>query len=318
MNNNFLNSILDWVHNNITLGSDLLIKFVLSIFFLVIIWITRIVVIKIVWKRSEEISVRYKWKKTSGYVAAGLIILLLGVTWIKGFESIATFLGILSAGLIFILRDPVANFTGWIFIISRRHLEVGDRIEIDGTAGDVIDINIFYFTVMEIGNWVKADQSTGRIMHIPNSFVLNKTVANYTKGLEFLWNEIPVVITFESNWVKAKNILENIVGEFAQNNSKLAAQKAKEAARRFYINYTIFTPIVYTDVIEYGVTLTVRYLCEPRKRRDSEAELWENILKEFEKCNDIDFAYPTQRFYDNKVEGKKIKKQRSSKNTKQN
>ena len=85
----------------------------------------------------------------------------------------------------------------------------------------------------------------------------------------------------------------------------MAEIKAKEAAKRFLINYSKFTPIVYTDVIEYGVSLTIRYLCEPRKRRITEAEIWEKILIKFKKQSDIDIAYPTQRFYNNTQEGKK-------------
>ena len=303
-NKNGKTNLLKWIESNITIGSNIRINFLITIVIIFTIWSIRFAIIKIVWKKTEKNKVRYNWRKISGYVAVGFIIIIIGIIWIEGFESITTFLGILSAGLIFILRDPVMNFIGWIIIISRRHLEAGDRIQIAEFAGDVIDINIFYFTIMEIGNWVKADQSTGRIIHVPNSLVINNALANYTKGLEFLWNEIPVVVTFESNWQKAKKILEKIINENEKNLSKKAELKIKKAARKFLINYSKFTPIVYTDVIEYGIMLTIRYLCEPRNRRDSEAELWEHVLIKFKQHDDIDFAYPTQRFYNNLKEGK--------------
>ena len=66
---------------------------------------------------------------------------------------------------------------------------------------------IFMFTLMEIGNWVDADQSTGRVIHIPNGKVFKEVLANYSKGFQYIWNEIPVLVTFESNWKKAKEIL---------------------------------------------------------------------------------------------------------------
>ena len=70
------------------------------------------------------------------------------------------------------------------------------------------------------------------------------------------------------------------------------------------IFYSQLTPIVYTSVRDSGVLLTMRYLCEPRRRRGSEELIWEEILEEFGRCDDIDFAYPTQRFFDNMKEGK--------------
>jgi len=292
------------IQTNITI--DLRFKLLFTILAIFFIWLIRFIIIKIVWKKTDIIKIRYSWKKSTGYASVFFIVLIVGIIWIEGFQSIAAFIGIISAALVFVLRDPVANITGWLFIISRRHLEVGDRIQIDNNAGDVIDINIFYFTLMEIGNWVNADQSTGRIIHVPNNTILSKPLFNYTKGLEFLWNEIPVIVTFESNWKKAKKILENIIDNYERDKSEIAEQKAKEAAKKFLINYSKFTPIVYTTVIEYGITLTIRYLCEPRKRRITESEIWERILIAIAKHNDIDFAYPTQRFYDNYKEGKHL------------
>jgi small-conductance mechanosensitive channel len=224
-------------------------------------------------------------------------ILLVGRLWFKGFQSVATFLGLLSAGLAIALKDIVGNIAGWLFIIFRRPLEVGDRIQIGEYIGDVIDIRVFQFTLMEIGNWVSAEQSTGRIIHIPNSMVLNQVLANYSKGFQYIWNEIQVLITFESDWKKAKDILHKIAQKHAQHLSKEAEKKVKEASKKFMIFYSTLTPTVYTNVKESGVELTLRYLCEPRQRRSSEQAIWEDILQEFAKYEDIDFAYPTQRFY---------------------
>ena len=70
------------------------------------------------------------------------------------------------------------------------------------------------------------------------------------------------------------------------------------------IFYSKLTPTVYTSVRDCGVLLTIRYLCEPRRRRGTEQSIWEDILEQFAQCDDIDFAYPTRRFYNNVIEGK--------------
>jgi small-conductance mechanosensitive channel len=99
-------------------------------------------------------------------VTFALFFLLVGRVWLKEFESVTTFLGIVSAGLAIAMKDPLVNVAGWLFILWRHPFKVGDRIQIGVHAGDVIEISIFQFTIMEIGNWVHADQRTGRIVHI--------------------------------------------------------------------------------------------------------------------------------------------------------
>jgi len=134
--------------------------------------------------------------------------------------------------------------------------------------------------------------------------ILTDTLANYTKGFQFIWHEIPVLVTFESNWKKAKKILSEIVSKHAEDISNEAERRIKHASKKFMIFYTQLTPTVYTTVKDSGVLLTIRYLISPKTRRGSEQSIWEDILTRFGECNDIDFAYPTQRFYDNAVEGK--------------
>jgi small-conductance mechanosensitive channel len=275
-----------------------------SLLTILILWAVRRVVLWIIWRRVDDVRVRYRWQKTTTYVVVPIGILLVGRIWYEGFSSLATFLGLVSAGIAIALKDLLVNLAGWAFILWRRPFEVGDRIQIGEHGGDVIDIRIFQFSLLEIGNWVDADQSTGRILHIPNGKVLTESTANSTKGFDYIWNEIPVLVTFESNWERAKAILESIASEHAAHLSEAAEQRLREVSRRFLIFYSNLTPIVYTSVEDSGVLLTVRYLTNPRQRRGTTEAIWEAILRQFAQCDDIDFAYPTQRFYHNKQEGK--------------
>jgi len=228
----------------------------------------------------------------------------VGREWFTGIQSIATIVGLISAGLAIALQDIIKSIAGWVFILWRKPFSVGDRIQVGNHAGDVIDIRIFQFSLMEIGNWVDAEQSTGRVIHIPNSAVWSETVANYSGGFEYIWNEIPILVTFESNWVKAKNIILEITEKHAVQVGGEAEKRIKEASKRYMIFYSTLTPTVYTSVRNSGILLTIRYLIEPRKRRATEQLIWEDVLRSFAECDDIDFAYPTQRFFDNRLEGK--------------
>lgn len=279
-------------------------KILESVFFIVIIIAIQRIIRRILVSKVEDLKVRYQWQKITLYLSVFLILLILSNVWFQTFGSVGTFLGLVSAGIAIALKDPLVNMVGWIFILIRQPFKVGDRIQIGKYAGDVIDIRLFQFSLNEIGNWVNADQSTGRIIHIPNGTIFIEPQANYTAGFKYIWNEIPVLITFESNWKKAKQILTEVVNKHAVLLSSEAEKQIKEAAKKFLIFYTKLTPIVYTSVEDSGVLLTLRYMCDPRERRLTSEKIWEDILDRFAQCDDIDFAYPTQRFYNNITEGK--------------
>ena len=161
-----MKNLMAWIQETIGLSPEVQTKIFASLMFTLVLWILYSLIIKIVWRRTENVRTLYSWRKNSGYIVIVLGVFLIGRLWFSGFQSIATYLGLLSAGIAIALKDVVSNFAGWLFIISRRPFSVGDRIQIGNHAGDVIDTRFFQFTLMEIGNWVNADQSTGRIIHI--------------------------------------------------------------------------------------------------------------------------------------------------------
>jgi small-conductance mechanosensitive channel len=264
------------------------------LFFLLI----RSAVMRVMLSNVTDVRQRYSWSRGVTSTIAILILIFLGVIWFAGLERIATFAGILGAGVAVALHDTIANIAGFLFIMLRRPFEVGDRIEIEGVAGDVIDIRVFQFSLLEIGNWVDADQSTGRIVQVPNGKVLSATTASFNKGFEYIWHEIPVLITFESDWKKAKGILEDVVDE----DTFVVAEEVERQVRRAASHYLIYsgkvTPIVYTTVRDSGVLLTVRYMTKPKTRRGTEQQLWEQILERFAEHDDVQLAYPTIRYHD--------------------
>ncbi|RLB39545.1 MAG: mechanosensitive ion channel family protein [Deltaproteobacteria bacterium] len=267
---------------------------VVVLFFLLV----RSAVMRIMLRNVTDVRQRYSWSRGVTSTIAILIVIFLGVIWFAGLERIATFAGILGAGLAVALHDTIANIAGFLFIMLRRPFEVGDRIEIGGVAGDVIDIRLFQFSLLEIGNWVDADQSTGRILQVPNGQVLRSVTASFNKGFDYIWHEIPILITFESNWKKAKGILQDIVDDDRFVVAEEVERQVRRAASRYLIYSGKVTPIVYTTVRDSGVLLTVRYMTKPKTRRGTEQQLWEQILERFAENDDIELAYPTIRYYD--------------------
>ncbi|HKL32077.1 MAG TPA: mechanosensitive ion channel domain-containing protein [Tangfeifania sp.] len=297
MNKNYMESIRNFIIETTGLPPETLTKIFVSLVIIIFLWLAQLGILRLVWRQTKSVKTRYQWRRSLSFIIPLIGIVLIISVWVQAFRQFGAFLGLFSAGLAIALKDPLTNIAGWFFIVIRKPFVVGDRIQIADFSGDVVDIRMFQFTLLEIGNWVDADQSTGRIIHLPNAKVFLKAQANYSTGFEYIWNEVPVTITFESNWEKAKKILQEIIDNHAEHISTEAERQIFEASKSYMIYYRHLTPIVYTKVIDFGVKLTIRYLCNPRKRRGSENDIWQDVLTQFSKHSDIDLAYPTTRFY---------------------
>jgi small-conductance mechanosensitive channel len=299
-----LATVRDWLQDHVGLSPAIQTHLLVTIVVIAGLWALDRIVLAIVYRRFTDPWTRYRWRKAVGYVFYAIAVLVIGREWLEGFKSLATFLGLVSAGLAIALKDPLTNLAGWSFIVWSRPFEVGDRVEIAKHKGDVIDVHLFQFTLNEIGGWVDADQSTGRIVHMPNQLVFTEAIANYDKGFKYVWNEVPVLITYESNWKKAKEILTAIAFKHAEHLTVEAERDLLAASQQYLINYKKLTPIVYTSTTPSGILLTIRYLIEPRRRRGTVSAIWDDILGEFSAARDIDLAYHTVRSFSNPIEGK--------------
>ena len=270
-------------------------KAIQSVVLIVAVVVVRWIVIRIIHRRIEDPEVWYRTRKIATYTATVIIVITLLRIWLIEFENLATFLGLLSAGVAIALSDVLKNLAGWVYILARRPFRVGDRIEIGEHSGDVIDVRVFRFSILEIGNWVHADQSTGRIIHIPNGIVFTSPVANFTEGFSFIWHEIPFLITFESDWKRAEAVFSGILTEVAPGITGKAAERIKATAREYRIKYTHLSPTVYVSVADSGVLLTGRVLVSARQRRAVDQDIWKKLLEAIAADPNIELAYPTSR-----------------------
>lgn len=304
MNPDTVATDLPGVFQNFYMGESLRENLLTTAAVLVVLVVLRLLAQKLIDRHVDDVRARYTWTKAAHYVVTGLGVVLVGRIWLEGVQSLATFFGLLSAGLAVALKDLIVGVAGWLFIMWRRPFVLGDRVQVGTIAGDVVDQSIFQFTILEVGNWVAADQSTGRVVHIPNGNVFNQPIFNYTQGIPYIWEELAVPITFESNWRKAKEILKEVAIRHSPKLSKPEEADLLRRPGRFAIHYSTLQPTVYTSVGENGVVLTVRCIVPPRQRRILAEAMWEDILTAFDEQDDIAFAYTTRRTFDNTKEGK--------------
>lgn len=259
---------------------------------------------KFSYNKDESLGAKHKFRKATIWTATAAYILVLLMIWISDAQNLGMFLGIIGAGIAMSLQEVFLGIAGWALVVIKKPFDIGDRIEVNGIIGDVIDIRLFQTSLMEVGNWVHAEQSTGRMVNIPNSKFITHETSNYTQGFPFIWNELEVIVTFESDWQLAKEIILDQALEESEKVSKEVQKNISKMQSKYAIQFKYLTPIVYTGIAEEGALLTLRYLSPVRGRRGTSHKICEGILKGFGKQESIDFAYPTTRFFDNRTEGK--------------
>ncbi|MCH7411374.1 mechanosensitive ion channel family protein [Belliella sp. DSM 111904] len=266
-----------------------------TILIIVGLWLIKKLAFKIIGAKREETELKkfYHWRKTIQYIIVFIGFLLIGNIWINNFQSITTFLGLLSAGIAIALKDIFVNVAGWMFILWRRPFDIGDRIQVGDFKGDVVDTRVFQFSILEVGNWVDAEQSTGRIIHVPNGMVFSMPQANYSQGFDYIWNEQRINISLNSDYKRAKQLLNEMLDEIFKKEYKGIQAALRKAQQDHFISFAQYTPTIYAKIHERGIQLSLRYLCNPRKRRFYEHMITELIIEKFKAEPNVKIVYPT-------------------------
>ncbi len=248
----------------------------------------------------QDVNQRHQLRKVVTYVFWIAIIVAVVTLFAErlALADIGTVLGLLAAAVTIALADVVRSLAGWIYLSSRRGVEIGSRVEVEGIKGDVIDIGLLKTTMLEVGEpLVHALQSTGRIVTVPNSLFLSGKVIASASVNPLVWQEIQILVTFESDWKRAREI----IGEIAQAQYDKIVPELRagfeKLERRYAFRLGSTAPIVYTEIEDSGVLLTLRYLTFVRRRRSTVNEISERILDAFAQEPAVDFAYPTYRIY---------------------
>ena len=224
------------------------------------------------------------------YIFYGLSTLVIWKTQIK---SIITFISFIAAAITLALKDIISNFFAGIYISLYKPFKVEDRIEITHNGrniiGDVVNINSLNFEVLEVSNNEDGEQSTGIIIAIPNGAVFTNALKNYTKAFKYIWDEIEVPIVISKDLEKNKKILYEIVNnnDIVKSIPSKMKKELNKAVSSYRIYYNNLKPIIYTKINEESIILTIRYLVHPRKARNTQSEIWNEIYKKY-KNNELD------------------------------
>jgi len=259
-----------------------------------IIWLIVKMLQKNLFSKINDIDNRYRAKKLSSFFGYLLTIILFIIVLSDKLAGLTVAFGVAGAGIAFALQEVIASFAGWLAILFGDFYKTGDRVQLGGIKGDVMDIGVLRTTIMETGQWVDGDLYNGRIVLIANSYVFKEPVFNYSGDFPFLWDEIKIPIQYGSNYEKTKIILEKIGVEVAGDLTQKSQEKWQKMQQKYLLEEAQTKPMVSLIANDNWVEFTLRYVVSYKKRRATKTELFTKILKEIEATNgEIKFASTT-------------------------
>jgi len=253
-----------------------------------VVWVVLIIVVigflrKFLRRNLPNTSVRYKSQKgveIIGYI----LIVLLSISYFTGnIKDFTLAIGLLTAGITITLQELILSIAGSFYIFFVKVYKPGDRIEINGIKGDVIDIDSIYTTMMEIGEWVTSDNYSGRIVKLSNAFVFKGPIYNYSKDFPFIWDEFNLPIRYGSDIELAKEIIIRIASEQLSEYIDRSISKWKTVVDKYYIEDSQVEPTLALTMTDNWIQFNLRYIVDYKKRRYTKHLLNKLIGEEIEK-----------------------------------
>jgi small-conductance mechanosensitive channel len=213
-------------------------------------------------------------------LTAFLIILFLG----RYIDNLATFMSLSVSALTLALRDVIINFFFGIYNRKHKTFKVGDRIEIDGVKGDVVNIGRLSFDILEVQN-EEYGQSTGCIITMPNNFMNSKHLRNFNKGFKYVWTELKINIPRDADVEKTKKVLYDVVNtvDAIKKVPKHIEKALVDIQTNYKILYNDYKPIIYTRIFNRYYEFDIRYLIDVKQIRNVEDEILLKLIEEDKK-----------------------------------
>ena len=270
-----------------------ILKLILSLVVLAVTWIVYRIARDVIKKQIKDATHMHTLRMLvrNAFFFVGSVVVL--VIWLGAGSNLTVAMGILGAGIAFASQELIGSFAGYLNIVSGSIYRIGERVRIGNVVGDVMDISILRTTVMEIGEWVKADQYTGRIVTIANRAVFADPVFNYTQHWGYLWDETTVPITYASDWRRAAEIMLEHAQKYTEALHAEAEAGLSKMTERYPLQQTQVEPTIYLTMTDNWIEITLRYIVDAQERRKVKGQLHRELLQHFEAEENITVASMT-------------------------
>ena len=276
-----LKKISDYLSNFLTIKSEYLYLILVSICIMALVNLVRFVILKLSFKKDLNPKEKYMYFKGGSALSRIIIIILLTFVWIDYLKNFMTLITFVSTAITLSIKEIIFNFFAGIYIRTSKVFSLEDRIEVNGLKGDVVNINRTGFDILEISDRENGEQSTGKIVHVPNAIVFTYPVKNYVKAFKYVWDEMKVKIPIDADITKTKKELYKIINKnsVVKNIPKKMKSEVNESSAEYRIYFNNLDPIIYVEVVDGAVEVFMRFLVHTKKQRNVENSIWLDILK---------------------------------------
>jgi hypothetical protein len=228
------------------------------------------------------------------FMIASLLVAVAGF-FLEDLRMLATTLGIVSAALVIALQDVFVSIAGWFAIVISNKIRVGDRVEIEGDKGDVIEIELMRTTLNEIETGIGIDHPTGRIIAVPNSYIFRSRLHNSSRHHRWVWLRTDITVSFETPLAEAAAVIKKALEETTAEAFADARRDAAAFEHRYGRADAVYEPKVYCTIADSGVMFTMLAIAEYSAKAAMRDRLHWRILNDFARDPRLQFAYPTHR-----------------------
>jgi small-conductance mechanosensitive channel len=236
-------------------------------------------------RHVKDLQTRYKVRRIISFLGYLTAFLFAVSIFGERFGNIQVAFGIAGAGIAFSLQEVIVSVAGWLAITFGNFYKPGERVQLGGIMGDVIDIGILRTTIMECGQWVRGDQYNGRIVRVANSFVFKEPVFNYSADFPFLWDEVNVPVKYGGDYQLAREIFLRVLNEVIGDYTNYAQEAWKDVVTKYLIEDASVAPMIIMEFTDNWVAFTLRYVVDYKQRRFLKGRIFSRVLEEIEKTD---------------------------------
>jgi small-conductance mechanosensitive channel len=209
--------------------------------------------------------------------AVGVALILLVILGAP--QQITTFLGLATAGITVAMKDFIVAFFGWFVLMGKNGLRVGDWVEINGVAGEVIEINLLRTVLLETGNWTDTGHPTGRKVAFVNSYAIEGHFFNFTTSGQWMWDELQITVPPNQDPYPLLDAIQKTVAKETEATAVAAEEEWKNAASQYKVRAVSAAPAVNLRPTSAGVEVHVRYIARAQERSAIRARLNQALVE---------------------------------------
>jgi len=206
----------------------------------------------------------------------GVLVILFMVIGVP--TQLTTILGLAGAGLTVALKDFIVAFFGWFVLMGNNGIRVGDWVEIDGVAGEVVEINLLRTILLETGGLIDSAHPTGRRVAFVNSFAIEGHFFNFSTSGQWMWDDLKVTVPSGQDLYPFIDAIQKQVEEMTQANAKLAEQEWRGTTKRYRVQSFSAVPRISVVPIANGIELHVGYITRAYESHETRTRLNKSLV----------------------------------------